>query len=172
MKLIINVWVITQALWDWLLLFFHNYHQNTFMKHLIAHNSILDGWKWNDFCHIFKWLNTKFYWIKPLNSLGLKVIIQDSDWPSYTYIYDFCFNSYFLWKALPEHMPFKSNYCPCYLLTYGVGNGNPFQYSYLENSMDRRAWWATVYRVEKSQTQLSMPSHIHTLNFFNVCVVH
>ena len=33
------------------------------MKHMIAHNSILDGWKWNGFCHIFKWLNTKFYWI-------------------------------------------------------------------------------------------------------------
>ena len=27
----------------------------------------------------------------------------------------------------------------------GVGNGNPLQYSYLENSMDRGAWWATVY---------------------------
>ena len=26
----------------------------------------------------------------------------------------------------------------------GGGNGNPFQYSYLENPMDRRAWWATV----------------------------
>ena len=25
----------------------------------------------------------------------------------------------------------------------GVGNGNPFQYSCLENSMDRGAWWAT-----------------------------
>ena len=26
----------------------------------------------------------------------------------------------------------------------GVGNGNPFQYSYLENSVDRGPWWATV----------------------------
>ena len=34
----------------------------------------------------------------------------------------------------------------------GVGNGNPLQYSYLENPMDRRAWWATVHRVEKSRT--------------------
>ena len=31
----------------------------------------------------------------------------------------------------------------------GVGNGNPLQYSCLENSMDRRAWWATVPRVAK-----------------------
>ena len=37
----------------------------------------------------------------------------------------------------------------------GGGNGNPLQYSYLENSMDRRAWWATVYGVAKSETWLS-----------------
>ena len=29
----------------------------------------------------------------------------------------------------------------------GVGNGNPLQYSSLENPMDRGAWWATVQRV-------------------------
>jgi len=32
----------------------------------------------------------------------------------------------------------------------GVGNGNLFQYSCLKNSMDRRAWQATVYEVTKS----------------------
>ena len=37
----------------------------------------------------------------------------------------------------------------------GVGNGNPLQYSYLENPMDRGAWWATVHGVAKSQTRLS-----------------
>ena len=37
----------------------------------------------------------------------------------------------------------------------GGGNGNPFQYSCLENSMDRRTWQATVHGVAKSQTQLS-----------------
>ena len=31
----------------------------------------------------------------------------------------------------------------------GEGNGNPFQYSCLGNSMDRGAWWATVYEVAK-----------------------
>ena len=31
----------------------------------------------------------------------------------------------------------------------GEGNGNPLQYSYLENSMDRGAWWATVYGIIK-----------------------
>ena len=34
----------------------------------------------------------------------------------------------------------------------GGGNSNPLQYSYLENSMDRRAWWATVHGVAKSRT--------------------
>jgi len=34
----------------------------------------------------------------------------------------------------------------------GEGNSNPFQYSCLENSMDRGAWQATVYVVAKSQT--------------------
>ena len=37
----------------------------------------------------------------------------------------------------------------------GVGNGNPLQYSCLENSMDRGARWATVLEVVKSWTQLS-----------------
>ena len=30
-----------------------------------------------------------------------------------------------------------------------VGSGNPLQYSCLENSMDRRAWWAAVHRMRR-----------------------
>ena len=37
----------------------------------------------------------------------------------------------------------------------GGGNVNPLQSSFLENPMDRAAWWATVHGVAKSQTQLS-----------------
>ena len=37
----------------------------------------------------------------------------------------------------------------------GEGNGNPLQYSCLENSMDRGAWRATVHGVAKSLTGLS-----------------
>ena len=33
----------------------------------------------------------------------------------------------------------------------GEGHGSPLQYSCLENPMDRRAWWATVHGVTKSQ---------------------
>ena len=37
----------------------------------------------------------------------------------------------------------------------GIGNGNPIQYSCLENPMDRGTWWATVHGVTKSATRLS-----------------
>ena len=36
--------------------------------------------------------------------------------------------------------------------THGEGNGNPLQYSCLENPMDREAWWVIVHRVSESQT--------------------
>ena len=36
----------------------------------------------------------------------------------------------------------------------GEGNGNPLQYSCLENSMDGGAWWATVHGVARSRTRL------------------
>ena len=39
--------------------------------------------------------------------------------------------------------------------SHGEGNGNPLQYSCLENSTDGGAWWATVNGVAKSQIQLS-----------------
>ena len=38
----------------------------------------------------------------------------------------------------------------------GGGNGNTFQYSRLDKSMDRGAWWATVHGVTWNQTQLSI----------------
>ena len=40
----------------------------------------------------------------------------------------------------------------------GKGNGNPLQYSCLENPTDRGAWRATVHGVTKSWTQLSNES--------------
>ena len=48
----------------------------------------------------------------------------------------------------------------------GGGNGNPLQYSCLENPMDRGTRWATVHGFAKSQTQLSTcvctRAHTHT----------
>ena len=41
------------------------------------------------------------------------------------------------------------------------GNGNPLQYSCLENPMDRRAWWAMVRGITESDTT-EATSHTHT----------
>ena len=41
------------------------------------------------------------------------------------------------------------------------GNGYPLQYSYLENSMDIKAWQATFHRVTKSWTHLSNYTQTH-----------
>ena len=52
------------------------------------------------------------------------------------------------------------------LLNFREGNGNPLQYSCLENPMDGGAWWAAVHGVAKSQTQLSdftFTFHFHAL---------
>ena len=38
---------------------------------------------------------------------------------------------------------------------FGEDNGTPFQYSCLENPMDRGPWWVVVHGVAKSQTRLS-----------------
>ena len=58
----------------------------------------------------------------------------------------------------------------------GVGNGNPLQYSCLENSVDRGAWQAIVHRVTKRQTWLS--THIYIIfsdqcpHVFGICSLH
>ena len=48
----------------------------------------------------------------------------------------------------------------------GEGNGNPLQYSCLENPMDGGVWWAAVYGVAKSRTRMSnftFTFHFHAL---------
>ena len=45
----------------------------------------------------------------------------------------------------------------------GEGNGNPLQYSCLENPMDGGAWWAIVHGVAKSWTRLSDFSSLTSL---------
>jgi len=48
----------------------------------------------------------------------------------------------------------------------GEGNGNPLQYSCLEDPMDGGAWWATVHGIARSRTRLSdftFTFHFHAL---------
>ena len=44
------------------------------------------------------------------------------------------------------------------------GNDNPLQYSCPENPMDRRAWWATVHTIARSQIWLNN-KHFHTFQW-------
>ena len=53
------------------------------------------------------------------------------------------------------------------LLCIGEGNGNPLQCSCLENPRDRGAWWAAVYEVTQSRTQLKWLSSMH---FIHTCI--
>ena len=55
----------------------------------------------------------------------------------------------------------------------GEGNGNPLQYSCMENPMDGGAWWATVHGVAKSRTRLSDFTSLHftSLHFTLDCVL-
>ena len=58
------------------------------------------------------------------------------------------------------------------------GHGNPLQSSYLENSMDRGNWWATVQGVAKSDTpgqltlSLSLQSVMFPLHYFQFFTSH
>ena len=59
----------------------------------------------------------------------------------------------------------------------GEGNGNPLQYSCLENPMDGGAWWATVHGVAKSRTQLSdftfhFLSHAICISYAHILTTH
>ena len=45
----------------------------------------------------------------------------------------------------------------------GVGNGNPLQYSCLENPMDRAAWRATVHGVAR-ESDTTVPLNTHSVN--------
>ena len=52
-------------------------------------------------------------------------------------------------SEMTEQLHFHSS-----LSCIGEGNGNPLQYSCLENPRDGRAWWAAVYGVAQHQTRL------------------
>ena len=51
----------------------------------------------------------------------------------------------------------------------GEGNGNPLQYSCLENPRDRGAWWAAIYGVAQSRTRLKRLSSSSSSNKTMAC---
>ena len=51
----------------------------------------------------------------------------------------------------------------------GEGNGNPLQYSCLENPMDGGTWWATVHGVAKSRTRLSNFTSLQQVKKNDLC---
>ena len=52
----------------------------------------------------------------------------------------------------------------------GEGNGNPLQYSWLGNSMDRAAWWATVHALLKVEHNWVAKQHEHKIHIEPQCV--
>ena len=77
------------------------------------------------------------------------------------YLYSTCWNVF--WLKYTNTQDGKESACnlgdPGSILRLGrspgEGNGYPLQFSCLENSMDRGAWWVTVHGVTKSRTRLS-----------------
>ena len=63
-------------------------------------------------------------------------------------------------ERLPFHFP---------LSCIGEGNGNPLQYSCLENPRDQGAWWAAVYGVTQSRTRLKGLSSSSSWSYVCVC---
>ena len=104
------------------------------------------------------------------------------------------FNLYMLrrqWHPTPVHLPGKSHgwrslvgcspwgrtesdtteqlHFHFSLACIGEGNGNPLQYSCLENPRDRGAWWAAVYGVAQSRTRMKWLSNsIELFSFFTL----
>ena len=55
------------------------------------------------------------------------------------------------------------------IIVLGEGNGNPLQYSCLDNPVDRGAWWAAAHRVAQSWTRLKRLSNSNNNN--NHCTI-
>ena len=75
-------------------------------------------------------------------------------------------SSVFKWpeKCLPLKFCMKKKFCMT--IDYnGDGNGNPLQYSCLENPTDRGAWWAAVHGVTQSRTRLKQLSILACIDY-------
>ena len=76
-------------------------------------------------------------------------------------------------KKLPANAGDLRNLIPGWGRCPGGGNGNPFQYSYLENPMDRGAYRATIYGVKKSWTWNDLARRYATENnLLSMCLLY
>ena len=116
---------------------------------------------------VFLIRDTGFYFIfliKPFSSFSIRVILASQDELSSVpfmksslndwYINDFSFQVALAVKNTPVNAR-DVGLTPALGRSPREGNGNPLQYSYLGNPMDRGAWWATVHGVANNQTQVS-----------------
>ena len=125
------------------------------------------------------WVGSRSWWWtgKPgvLQLMGLQSRTQLSDWTELkreSVLKTLCWMTetlykriHVLWFQLYKGLYNRENYCMVGT-KFRDGNGNPLQYSCLDNPMGRGAWQAAVYGVVKSRTQLSnftFTFHFHSL---------
>ena len=75
----------------------------------------------------------------PLNIIGVNWHV------AYSWLFGSRYLLFHPWNGSTNHV-----WCSIIVFIPGGGNGNPLQYSCLENAMDRGGWQATVHRVAKS----------------------
>ena len=94
-------------------------------------------------------------WIKSMGSQRVR-----QDWANFTHLKIENYVNFENWNLEKQNLHFW-DFAVHYACLVGEGNGNPLQYSCLENPVYREAWWAAVHRVAQSWTRLKRLS-MHT----------
>ena len=116
--------------------------------------------------YFLMWYNKKFY-LKGVYNIEVKILFKGS--VQYRYLYIIFIITVPSIMSFPGWLDSKASaynagdpgLIPGSGRSPREGNGNPLQYSSLENPMDRGDWWATVHGVAKSWTRLSDFSSPH-----------